>query len=82
MFQDTHKIQEVIDGLRKGHSFERKLGCGGTEYVSPSACLDYFNHDVAGRDGGGAATLPISILSSVDAVGEDRWAQVGWVRTH
>jgi hypothetical protein len=70
-----YTLNQVIEGLKVGKSYERTLeGDGGKEYVTPIGDGE-FRHDVAGEahDGwGGTNTMPIEILNN------GRWHQEGW----
>jgi len=68
-------LNEVIEGLKAGKSYQRTLeGDGGKEYLSPAGDGE-FRHDVAGQahgGWGGSDTMPFSTLNN------GRWEQDGW----
>jgi len=72
-------LQQVIEGLKAGKSYQRTLeDDGGKEYLNPAGEGE-FRHDVAGKahgGWGGSCTMPIETLQN------GRWNQDGWERSN
>lgn len=70
-------LDEVIEGLKLGHSYERMLeDDGGKEYVRPVGD-DCFCHEVAGNAHGGWGGSNTMLIEELVML-KDRWAQNGW----